>query len=134
MKVFVTWNELMELEEKLEKNIFSELKRYFIELMTEMLDEEDFESYDVSEVGKISVLESGDELAHLPDIGMTEETMTVLESIPEYVEPVRLSSGLWYRVVIIFGDSGGVVIYVPDEMVTGDFEIWINEWKEEEHG
>ena len=99
-----------------------------------MLDEEDFESYDVFDVGKISVLESGDDLAHQSDIGMTEETMIVLESIPEYVESVRLSSGLWYRIVIIFGDSCGVVIYVPIEMVTGDFEIWINEWKEKEHG
>lgn len=68
----------------------AEQERYFIELVTEMLDEKDYLNYDISYLGPIAVIEVSDDINHLPGLGITESTITLRESIPEYIEEVLI--------------------------------------------
>ena len=131
MIAIANWEELLALDERMDTPIYMEMKRYFKELITEMFDEPEYKTYDLTDFGKVSVLEDCDDIENLPEIGMTEDTMTMLESIPEYIEVVTLEGHRWYRCVIIFGADSGVVIYVPEELKQGQLANWIDTWKEE---
>jgi len=100
VKIITNWNQLLSLKD-IKEYLREELKRYFIELVTEMLDEEDYINHDISYLGPIAVLEPSDNINHLPQIGLTEDTVTLLESIPEYIEDVALEGELYYRIIII---------------------------------
>lgn len=89
MKVITSWNQIQQLD-NITPSQKSELKRYFKELVTEMLDEPDYKHHDIGYVGLIAVMESNDDIHHLPLLGMTQETVTLLESIPEYIDALTI--------------------------------------------
>lgn len=123
------WNELIALENKLGESILSELKRYFIELVTEIMDESDYLNYSLDEIGKIAVLEETDDINNLPAIFLTEDSSTLLDSLPEFVDEIELDDGTWHRCIIILGDCYGVVLYVPELPNKDRLMNWIKEWK-----
>jgi len=129
LKTITSWNQLEALE-NIDELLKAELKRYFKELVTEMLDEPEYKNHDISYIGPITILESTDDINHLPQLGMTESTVTLIESIPEYIEEVTLGDKTYYRIIIILSADVGRVIYAPEVMVTGALEAWILQWKE----
>ena len=133
MKIITNWNQLQSLE-GVSKPLKAELERYFKELGTGMLDEEDYLNHDISYLGPIAVLESTDNINHLPELGMSEETVTLLESIPEFIDTLSIGGESYYRIIIILSADVGRVIYTPKSLVTGAFETWVDTWKEESHG
>lgn len=129
MKTITNWKQLQALEGTSEP-LKAELERYFIELVTEMLDEEEYLDHDISYLGPIAVMESSDNINHLPELGMTESTVTLLESIPEYIEEVIIAGEAYYRIIIILSADAGRVIYINQSLVTGQLKTWIEKWKE----
>ncbi len=117
MKTITNWKQLQALEGTSEP-LKAELERYFIELVTEMLDEEEYLDHDISYLGPIAVMESSDNINHLPELGMTESTVTLLESIPEYIEEVSIVDEAYYRIIVILSADAGQVIYINQSLVT----------------
>jgi len=133
LKIITNWNQLQALE-GVGESLKAELERYFIELVTEMLDEEDYKNHDISYLGPIAVLEATDNINHLPELGMTEETVTLLESIPEFIDTLYIGGETYYRIIIILSADVGRVIYTPETLVTGAFKTLVDTWKEESNG
>lgn len=130
MKTITNWNQLQALKE-IEAPLKAELEQYFKDLVTEMLDEEDYMNHDIGYIGPIAILEAGDNINHLPMLGMTEETVTLLESIPEFIDTLNIGGKTYYRIIIILSADVGRVIYTPESLVTGQLKTWIEEWKED---
>lgn len=130
MKTITNWTQLQHLEGEINDALKAELEEYFKELVTEML-EEDYQNHDISYIGPIAIVDYEDNLHHLPKIGMTSDTMTLLESIPEYIDTLNIGGEIYYRIIILFGGDAGVVIYVPEEIKQGQLANWIDTWKEE---
>lgn len=130
MKIITNWNQLQALK-GIEAPLKAELEQCFKELVTEMFDEEDYLNHDIGYIGPIAILESEDNINHLPMLGMTEETVTLLESIPEFIDTLNVGGRTYYRIIIILSADVGRVIYIPDSLVTGQLRTWIEEWKED---
>ncbi len=129
MKTITNWKQLQALE-GIREPLKTELERYFKELVTQMLDEEDYLNHDISYLGPIAVMEASDNINHLSELGMTESTVTLLESIPEYIEEVSIGGEPYYRIIIILSADAGRVIYVNQSLVIGRLKNWIEKWKE----
>ncbi len=121
------WSELTELEGKVEEHLLEELKSFYIEVMTVFLCYTDYINNNMAGVGKIAIFEKDDNVNNLPAIGLTEDTLTMLEYIPEFIDEITIADEVWYRCTIIFGAFGGGVVYVPESLAKGKLGEWINE-------
>lgn len=124
-----SFTELMTLENKLSEPIFSELKGYYKEIMTAFLGDENCIDTSFEDIGIIAILEDADDIHHLPEINMTEETIPLLESLPEFVDEIELEDGIWHRCTIILSASDGIVLYIPESKNKDELKDWIQKWK-----
>lgn len=127
MKIITEWVQLQDLEESIDHALLEELKSYFKSIVTEMLEEDDYLSYDISEVAKIAVLETGDDIDHLPEIGFYEETIMLTESIAEFVDPLEIEGQSYCRIFVLLNDAEGVIIYAQINSLGEVFEKWVGE-------
>lgn len=128
MKIITKWNHILELEGGISDGLQQEIRDYYTTIAMEM-GEETVETFDMADIGIIAILEASDDYMNLPLIGMTIETTTVLESIPEFVDVLIIEDEIWYRVTIILSADAGRVIYMPNSLVTGELKAWIAKWK-----
>lgn len=68
MKIITKWQDIDALETIICESLIAELRVYYKEIVTEMLCEEDYENYDITEIGKVALLESDDDINNLPEI------------------------------------------------------------------
>jgi len=134
MITITNWNQLQKLDGQIKADLKAELEVYFKELVTEMLDEEDYLNHDISYLGPIAIYEPEDDPQHLPKIGMTSDTMTLIEAIPEYIDTLDIGGETYYRIIILLGGDTGVVIYAPDSLEIEELHTWIDQWKEDDNG
>jgi hypothetical protein len=127
LKIITEWQHIKVLEDVIEQSLIDELRSYFKEIVTEMLSEEDYENYDITEVGKMAVLEVGDAIDNLPEIGFYDETIRLTESISEYVERVEIDEEIYYRILVLLNDAEGVIIYAKANTHGDEFENWVLE-------
>ncbi len=126
MIIITNWNEI--LTSHISEEFKEEIQTFFKELVHDNMGE-DHLTYDFTEIGKIAILESSDELSHLPEIGFYSETMLLLDKIVEFVDDVWIDEMLYYRVTILLGDAEGVVLYVASKIHGQEIEDWINQGK-----
>lgn len=128
MIIIANWNEI--LTSNISEGFKEQIKTFFKELVHDNMGE-DHLIYDFTEIGKIAILESTDELSHLPEIGFYSETMPLLDKIVEFVDDVWIDEILYYRVTILLNDAEGVVLYVASKIHGQEMEDWIKQGKED---
>lgn len=96
--------------------------------------EEAYQAFDLAGIAIIAIFEAGDNIHHMPLLGMTQETITLLETIPEFIDEITLDGAIWYRLILILSADVGRVIYIPKVLVPTELENWIETWKEDIRG
>lgn len=129
MKIITKWEHIKQLEGVITDALREEIKHYYRGIALEM-GEEAVEAFDMVGIGIIAILEAGDDISNLPSIGMTIQTITLLEAIPEFIDEINLVGEIWYRVTVILSADVGRVIYIPKSLFTEELETWIDTWKE----
>lgn len=130
MKTITNWKQLQTLASLIDKPLKKELESYFIELVSELPDEEDYLIHDIEYFAIIGVFEASDDINDLKELGMTSETTTLLECTPEFVDEVFIGDEKYYRIIIILSADVGRVIYISNRFVTKELRTWIDTWKE----
>ena len=133
MKIITKWEHIKQLEGVISDALREEIKHYYRGLALEM-GEKAVKAFDMVGIGIIAVWEVGDDISNLPSIGMTVETITLLEAIPEFIDEINLDNEIWYRVTLILSADVGRVIYIPQSLVAIELEAWIVTWKEASNG
>ncbi len=128
MIIVTNWNEI--LTSNISEGLKADIQTFFKELVYDNMGE-DHLTYDFKEIGKIAILESSDDLFHLPEIGFYSETMLLLDKIVEFVDDVWIDEMLYYRVTILLNDAEGVVLYVASKIHGTEMERWIKQGKED---
>ncbi len=133
MKTIETYNAINALKGDLSDALQRELDHYYRELALEM-GEEAYQAFDLAGIAIIALFEAGDNIHHMPLLGMTKETITLLETIPEFIDEIILDDEIWYRLILILSADVGRVIYMAKALVPAELEDWINTWKEDTRG
>lgn len=128
MIIIANWNEIM--ASSLSEGLKSDIKTFYKELVRDNMGE-DHLTYDFTEIGKIAVLETSDDINHLPEIGFYADTMFLLDKIVEAVDDVLADGINYYRVTILLNDSEGVVLYLESKVHGNEVEEWIKQGKED---
>lgn len=128
MIIITNWNEIH--TNNISEGFKEEIQTFFMELVHDNMGE-DHLTYDFTEIGKIAILESSDDLSHLPEIGFYSETMLLLDKIVEFVDDVWIDEMLYYRVTLLLNDAEGVVLYVESNKHGKEMEDWIKLGKED---
>ena len=130
MRLITNWKQLQALEILIDELLKKELESYFIEFVSELPDEEDYLTHDIEYFAIIGVFEASDDINDLQKFGMTTNTTTLLECIPEFVDEVFIGDEKYYTIIIILSADVGRVIYISNRFVTNEFRTWIDTWKE----
>lgn len=128
MIIITNWNEILvsHLSVGLEKDI----QIFYKELVHDNMGE-DYLTYDFTEIGKIAILESSDDIDNLLEIGFYADTMLLLNKVVESVDDVWIDETLYYRVTVLLNDAEGVVLYVESKVHGEEMEEWIKQGKED---
>lgn len=133
MKIIVYFEDIKAQEGEISDALREELEHYYWTLAMEM-GEEAHQDFDLAGIAIIAVFEEGDSIHHMPMTGMTAKTITLLESIPEFIDEINLQGEIWYRLILILSADVGRVIYIPKSLVTLELKAWIDRWKEVSNG
>lgn len=127
MIIITNWNEI--LASRLAEGLKSDIKTFYKELVCDNMGE-DYLTYDFTEIGKIAILESSDDISNLPEIGFCADTMRLLDKLAGSVDDVWIDETLFYRVTVLLNDAEGVVLYVESKIHGKEMENWIKQGKE----
>ncbi len=129
MQVFESYEQIKKsdvLDSLLKSYMLDDVKK----IISSMVEVENYKSYNFSHFCLYAVLESNDNIENLKEIGMTRETITLLESIPEFIDTIVLGNNEYERVVLVLSEDTGRVIYIPRVLVRYRLDIWVKKWKE----
>ena len=81
-------------------------------------------TYKVEDNGHAVILDKGDNVRDLSDIGLNRGDQGLLGCIPEWFETVTLDDIEYYRFLVLYNDSFGVIFY----SAVGTFDIEVETW------
>lgn len=90
---------------------FAEHVKAYLRYLQDELDAIEPGEYSVEDTGFIVVLEVGDDVRDLSNIGLNPEDQGLLGTIPEWIEKVELGGTEYYRFLVIYTDSFAVTFY-----------------------
>lgn len=104
-----------------------ELQKYFQEI-AEGIVGDDWEEYNLEEVGPILVIEDNDTIEVLDEYGLMQGSKTVPQSIPEFVLKVTVGEVDMLKIIWVCNDSFGLSVYYPVGKFSREFEQYISEY------
>ena len=102
------------------------LTRYFDRLQAD-LDELDPNRYSVEDCGYVVILEEGDNVRDLSNVGLNPSNSGLLGSGPEYCEVLQLDGIGYYSLLIIYNNSFAIDFYSPMGCYDEEVEQWLAE-------
>lgn len=96
--------------------------RQFITSLQGVLDAMSPNTYNLGDAGSIVILEKGDDVRNLTEIGLGQGLM---EFIPEWFQVIALDGIVYYRFFILLGDSFGIVFFSPIGIYDKEVETWL---------
>lgn len=112
---------------KMAEGIQDEMASHLIEFFTKLQEDLDRLSpgtYKVEDSGHVVIFEDKDDVRNLSDIGLNHEDQGILGCIPEWFETIELDGIKYYRFLVLYNDSFGVIFY----SAIGIFEYEVEEW------
>jgi hypothetical protein len=113
--------------ENISEALKEELVRYFQEIAEGIVGEE-WEEYNLREVGSIVVLEDADTVDDLDKFGLMQGNKSIPHSLPEFALRVKVGEVEMYKIIWVVSDSFGVAVYYPKGKFGKEFEEWLKEY------
>ncbi len=113
----------MEEKQLIRVGMAKHLMKFFDDLQEEL----DFLSpntYKVEDSGQVVILDKEDNVRDLSEIGLNRGDQGLLGCIPEWFETVTLDNIEYYRFLVLYNDSFGVIFY----SAVGTFDIEVETW------
>lgn len=104
-----------------------ELRRYFREIAEGIVGEE-WESYNLEEVGPILVIEKEDTVDVLDEYGLMQGGKTIPMSIPEFALRAKIDGKDMLKIIWVCNDSFGLSVYYPIGQFGKEFDEYILEF------
>ena len=106
------------------------LTKFFDELQAD-LEELSPNTYSLEETGYVVLLEAGDNVRDLSEIGLNHKEQGILSCIPEWFETINLDEVEYYRFLVLYNDSSGVIFYSAVGAFDAEVEKWMRSKLEE---
>jgi hypothetical protein len=99
------------------------LTKFFDDLQADLEDMSP-NTYRLEDTGHVVLLEAGDNVRDLKEIGLNHQDQGILDCIPEWFETMTLDEVEYYRFLVLYNDSFGVVFF----SAVGAFDHEVEEW------
>ncbi|TDF88860.1 hypothetical protein [Paenibacillus piri] len=132
MRVIKTKQDIVILcrAEVLPSALLNQIEDYFNQLRVELEDGEESE-FHLGRHGYIVVLEAGDNVRDLGNVGLSRENGGLLGSFPEYVELLDLGEGLQvYKVAVLYDNDYLMTFFMLAGAHDEEVEQWLRDQAE----
>jgi len=121
MRIIKTLNDIQLLRkaQALDDGLLGELERKLREAHTNIKDGNTIEKFSLRQYGPLVVLEPGDNLADLEELGFNSEDGGLVGTTPEWVDLLDIAGNRYYDLVIVMNNEGATMGTVP---VAGCYE------------
>ena len=82
-------------------------------------------TYRLEDTGHVVLLEAGDNVRDLKEIGLNHQDQGILGCIPEWFETITLDEVAYYRFLVLYNDSFGVIFYSAVGAFDDEVEAWL---------
>ena len=82
-------------------------------------------TYRLEDTGHVVLLEAGDNVRDLKEIGLNHQEQGILGCIPEWCETMTLDGVEYYRFLVLYNDSFGVVFFSAVGAFDHEVEAWL---------
>lgn len=106
------------------------LTKFFDDLQAELEDMSP-NTYRLEDTGHVVLLEAGDNVRDLKEMGLNHQDQGILDCIPEWFETITLDDVEYYRFLVLYNDSFGVVFFSAVGAFDHEIEAWLSAKLEE---
>ena len=106
------------------------LIQFFDELQADLEDMSP-NTYRLEDTGHVVLLEAGDNVRDLREMGLNHQEQGILGCIPEWFETITLDGMEYYRFLVLYNDSFGVIFYSDVGAFDAEVEKWMQSKLEE---
>jgi len=82
-------------------------------------------TYRLEDTGHVVLLEAGDNVRDLKEMGLNHQDQGILDCIPEWFETMTLDEVEYYRFLVLYNDSFGVIFYSTVGAFDDEVEAWL---------
>ena len=100
------------------------LTKFFDDLQADLEDMSP-NTYRLEDTGHVVLLEAGDNVRDLKEIGLNHQDQGILGCIPEWFETITLDEVAYYRFLVLYNDSFGVIFYSAVGAFDDEVEAWL---------
>lgn len=100
------------------------LIQFFDELQADLEDMSP-NTYRLEDTGHVVLLEAGDNVRDLREMGLNHQEQGILGCIPEWFETITLDGVEYYRLLVLYNDSFGVVFFSAIGAFDHEVEAWL---------
>lgn len=104
-----------------------DLLTYFEEIAKGIVEEE-WETYNLEEVGPILVIEEDDDVDALDEYGFMQGSESIPQALPEFALKVIVGGVEMLKIIWVCNDSFGVSVYYPIGKFSKEFDEFIMEY------
>lgn len=103
------------------------LLTYFEEIARGIVEQE-WQAYNVEEVGPILVIEDEDTIDVLDEFGLMQGNRNVLQSLPEFVLVAKVGNVTMMKIIWVCNDFFGLSVYYPSGKFVQEFDDFLEEY------
>jgi hypothetical protein len=100
------------------------LTKFFDDLQVDLEDMSP-NTYRLEDTGHVVLLEAGDNVRDLKEIGLNHQDQGILGCIPEWFETMTLDGVEYYHFLVLYNDSFGVVFFSAVGAFDHEVEAWL---------
>lgn len=126
MITIYTLEEIKELE-NISEALKEELLSYFEEIAKGIVEQE-WQVYNLEEVGPILVIEDSDTTDVLDEYGLMQGSKNIPQSLPEFALKVIVGGIEMLKIIWVCNDSFGLSVYYPVGKFGKEFDEFIEEY------
>ena len=133
MKTVKTLQDRRELkrQDSISKALFDHIEEYFFELVESLSEGKDINEFSLEESGYMVILEKGDDVRNLEEVGLNPKDKGLLGTYPEWVEVKKLSDGSEiYQIGVLYNNDYMQLFY----SYRGQFDKEVEEFLADEAG
>lgn len=121
-----TFEEIIKLD-NITENMKEELLQYFREIAEGIVGEQ-WQMYNLEEVGPILVIEKNDSIDVLKKYNLIKDNKSVPQLLPEFALRVEVGDTYMFKVIWVFSDCFGISMYYPIGKFGQEFDEFVKEY------